>query len=116
MYLIGASLLVIDCLVIAVWIGGFTLLALGELHGVAYLVHSVIVLMTALAQIVWKFRCPLIIWRNRVIGSDDVLNPHLIKIIEGLFRVEWSTANKMLSGIILLGATFYILVLIRTLM
>ena len=116
MILVALGLLVVDCLVIVFWVGGFVLLASGNLHGVTYGAHALTVLMTMMAQMIWRFRCPLIIWRNKIMGTDtDVLNPYLITLIRILLRTNQSTANKFLSGIIFLGGLFYIFAIVRKL-
>jgi hypothetical protein len=108
---VGRGLLVLDCLVVAFWLIGFALMATGNLHGFFREAHTVTVLATAVAQIAWGFKCPLMVWRNRLHGeeSGDILNPFLILFGQKVLRVSWSSANAILSTIIILGALYYII-------
>jgi hypothetical protein len=112
--ILATGLLVLDCTVIILWVGGFVLLPLGYLHGTRYVIHATIVLATMVGQILWGFRCPLMVWRNQLLRSTtDILNPFLIQLIMKLFRVEHRTANIILSGIIFAGGIFYLLQLLK---
>lgn len=108
--IVGKGLLVLDCLVVSFWVMGFALMATGNLQGSLLVVHAVTVSLTAVAQLYWGFKCPLMIWSNKLHGNEfgHVLNPFLISFAQKFLRVSWSTANKILSTIIMLGGIFYL--------
>ncbi len=107
-WFLGKSLELLDTLIVLFWSVGWFL---PRKWSRVALCHRFIVFAVATAQLVFWWRCPLVLMSEYLFtlaephrSTIDVFNPYTINTIKALFGVSFNTANIVLSGIIMGGA------------